>query len=77
MVGQVKVGIPIFVIFVTSAEQVLEVAQTQTHMSQTLPIYSVLSYAVPNLHSFEQSEKIEVVTFLQCTDFLLLGMKAY
>jgi hypothetical protein len=48
-----------------------------THISQKLPSYTILSYAVPNLHSFEQSEKIEVITFLQCTEFLLLGMKVY
>ena len=73
--GQVKVGIPIFVMFMPSAEQVLEVAQNQAPVSQTLPSYTVLSYAVPNLHSFEQSE--EVITFLQCTEFLLLGMKVH
>jgi hypothetical protein len=55
----------------TSAEQVLEVAQNQTNMSQTLPIYTVLSYVVPNLHGFEQSEKSEVIIFLKCTAFLL------
>lgn len=46
-------------------------------MSQTLPNYTILSYAVPNLNIFEQSEKIEVITFLLCTEFLLLGMKVY